>query len=280
LFRLARNDPKSAFAREAATWILLNTPGGLEAGPAAEIILSEHAASSNLVFLCQGLMRARFAGGIALLRGVLEKNPDDTVKAHACYVLATLLREEADTGGNATAAAEAALLFERVTTDFGEVMSDGSLLADRADRQLSNLQGLGIGKPAPEITGDDLEGREMKLSDYRGKVVALVFWGAWCGECMQMVPAEQALVARLAGRPFALIGVNSDTDTAKLNAVLASKKITWRSFRDIQPPNRIAKTWNVDSWPAIYILDRNGVIRFKNVRGQKLSEAVDTLLGE
>lgn len=140
LLRLARADPKSAFARGAATWILLNAPGGVEVGPAAEIILSEHAASSNLVFLCQRLVRAHFAGEKALLRDVLEQNPHDTVKAHACYALATLLRDEAVTGGNLTAEAEAEQLFERVVTDFGEVTSDGMLLADRADRQLADLQ--------------------------------------------------------------------------------------------------------------------------------------------
>ena len=124
----------------SAAWILLNAPGGVEVGPAAEIILSEHAASSNLVFLCQKLVRARFTGEKALLRAVLEQNPHDTVKAHACYALATLLRDEAATGGNLTAEAEAEQLFERVVTDFGEVTSDGMLLADRADRQLADLQ--------------------------------------------------------------------------------------------------------------------------------------------
>ena len=97
-----------------------------------------------------------------------------------------------------------------------------------------------------------------------------------------MYPHERSLVKRLANKPFALIGVNSDRDKAKLKPRLEEENITWRSFwngpQGTSGP--ISKAWNVRSWPTIYVLDHKGVIRYKTVRGEKMDEAVETLLAE
>ncbi len=124
----------------------------------------------------------------------------------------------------------------------------------------------------------------MKLSDYRGKVVVLSFWGTWCGPCMALVPPEKALVERLKGKPFALLGINSDSDRDKLKSVMLEKGITWRSWWDrgrIGGP--IATRWDVHAWPTIIVLDGHGVIRFKGLPHhvpKLLDEAVDSLLKE
>lgn len=97
-----------------------------------------------------------------------------------------------------------------------------------------------------------------------------------------MYPHERSLVKRLADKPFALIGVNSDTDKEKLKKRMAEERITWRSFwngpKGTDGP--ISKAWNVRGWPTIYVLDHKGVIRFKDVREQQMDEAVDQLLKE
>lgn len=87
---------------------------------------------------------------------------------------------------------------------------------------------------------------------------------------------------RLKDKPFALIGVNSDTDRGKLKERMAKEKITWRSFWNGPKgmDGAISRAWNVHSWPTIYVLDHKGVIRFKNVRGKQMDEAVDQLLAE
>jgi len=97
-----------------------------------------------------------------------------------------------------------------------------------------------------------------------------------------MYPHERSLVKRLADKPFALIGMNSDKDKDKLASRLKEENITWRSFWNGPEGTRgpISARWNVSSWPTIYVIDAEGVIRFKNVRGEKVDEAVDGLLAE
>ncbi len=97
-----------------------------------------------------------------------------------------------------------------------------------------------------------------------------------------MYPHERSLVKRLQNEPFALIGVNSDKDLEKLRPRLDEENITWRSFWNGPDGTSgpISTEWNVHGWPTIYVLDKQGVIRFKNVRGESMDEAVDELLAE
>ncbi len=96
-----------------------------------------------------------------------------------------------------------------------------------------------------------------------------------------MYPHERSLVKRLEGKPFALLGINSDRDREKLKDVLKKEEITWRSWWDGgSTSGPIASKWNVTGWPTIYVLDAKGVIRYRDVRDKKLDEAVDKLLQE
>ena len=97
-----------------------------------------------------------------------------------------------------------------------------------------------------------------------------------------MYPHERSLVQRLAGKPFALLGINSDSDKDNLKTVMEKEQITWRSWwngpKGTNGP--LSKKWNVHGWPTIYVLDAQGVIRFRDVRGEAMDEAVDALLKE
>ena len=97
-----------------------------------------------------------------------------------------------------------------------------------------------------------------------------------------MYPHERSLVERLKDQPFALIGVNSDKDKDELRKRMAEENITWRSFWNGPEGTRgpISARWNVTGWPTIYVIDHEGVIRYKNVRGEKMDAAVDELLAK
>lgn len=138
-----------------------------------------------------------------------------------------------------------------------------------------------VGDMAPEIEGEDVKGEAFRLSEYRGQVVVLDFWGLWCPHCRTMFPTGRAMVERLAEQPFVWLGVNSDRDREHLKTAMKREQINWRSFWDGgSPSGPIAAAWNVLGWPTIYVLDAQGMIRFKNLRGSELEVAVEQLLAE
>jgi hypothetical protein len=100
-----------------------------------------------------------------------------------------------------------------------------------------------------------------------------------------MYPHERSLVKKMEGRPFALIGVNSDKDRDALKPVLEKEQITWRSFWNGTEGTGgpISKAWHVQGWPTLYVLDAQGVIRHKwtGSPGDKvLDEAIEALVKE
>jgi peroxiredoxin len=177
---------------------------------------------------------------------------------------------------------EAERLFERTIAEFADVKSPrrGTPLAEIARSGLHELRDLSIGRVAPEIEGKDADGLAFKLSDYRGKVVVLTFSGNWCGPCRGMYPDERELVKQLKDKPFALLSVSTDADLATLQQSIKDAEITWRCWWDGGREGPICKEWNITSFPTVYVLDGSGTIRFKDVRGPSLDEAVNRLLKE
>ena len=96
-----------------------------------------------------------------------------------------------------------------------------------------------------------------------------------------MFPHERSLVKRLEGKPFALLGINSDVDREKTKQQNKEQQITWRSWwNGGSTSGPIAKAWNVSAWPTIYVLDAQGIIRAKGVRDKSMDKVVDQLLAE
>jgi cytochrome oxidase Cu insertion factor (SCO1/SenC/PrrC family) len=84
-----------------------------------------------------------------------------------------------------------------------------------------------------------------------------------------MIPHERSLVNRLSGKPFVLIGVNSDMDAEKLKSDLKENQVTWRSFQNQRKEYPISEEWKVQSWPTLYLIDHKGVIKKKWLGGPR-----------
>jgi thiol-disulfide isomerase/thioredoxin len=142
------------------------------------------------------------------------------------------------------------------------------------------MQNLVVGKPAPEIDGVDFDGKPLKLSDYRGKVVALVFWGTWCGPCMAEVPHERELVEKYKGRPFAMLGVDCNEPKEVAAKVMESERITWPNWHDGEDSGPIADLYHVSGFPTVFVIDANGQIRSTRSHGDGLAKLVEQLVVE
>ena len=265
----ARSDPSDPANLTALTMVVTRLPETPEGRAAADLILKEYLHDESVESAFEPLVRTESELAIEILRAAYHSSPHPSVKAHAGFSLACLLKTRAERDGwsnpsrSRAEAAEAGSLFEASTKDEGNLLVGRNSMAELASAQLDELQTLSVGKAAPEISGKDTDGRSLRLSDYRGKVVVLAFWGNWYSLCRSMFPYERSLVLRMKGRPFVLLGVNSDHETDIAQSLAEDQTITWRSWWDggeVQG-GPIAQGWNVQALPDIFIIDQQGVIR-------------------
>jgi hypothetical protein len=187
---LAEKNPKDPVAVDALVWVVNNTTGvarGKESPRAKALaaLLKEHVTSDRIGRVCPGLVRSQDKESADLLRAILDKNPDKDVQGLACLSLAQQLKGRADrTAEEQPKEAEklrkeSEELFERAADKYADVKFGRGKIGDTAKTELFELRFLSIGKEAPDIEDEDIDGKKFKLSDYRGKVVLLDFWGDW-----------------------------------------------------------------------------------------------------
>ena len=122
-----------------------------------------------------------------------------------------------------------------------------------------------VGKRAPDVSAEDLNGETFKLSDHRGKVVLLFFWGDWCPYCRHSFPYLKELGLKMEGRDFVILGVNNDPAKSEALRGLQREKVKWSSWYDgLKGP--IAQQWRITGFPEFILIDANGIVR-KRVHG-------------
>jgi hypothetical protein len=177
---IAKQNAEDPAALDALVWVVTNAGYGSAANQAIDLLTQHHIESPKLAQVCQRMMYNGSPGAQQLLRSALEQSPHKDVQGWACYSLAKAMMR-ANRGGQEKSGqpSEAENLLERVASEFAEVSSYRGTLADMAKADLFELRHLAIGCVAPDIEGEDIDGVHFKLSDYRGKVVVLDFWGNW-----------------------------------------------------------------------------------------------------
>ena len=104
----------------------------------------------------------------------------------------------------------------------------------------------------------ELDGKQMQLSDYRGRVVILNFWATWCLPCVEETQSLVALQKEVAPRNATVLGVSIDDDAQAYQQFLVDHKIDFPTFRD--PSEKIATAYGTHMWPETYIIGRDGRI--------------------
>jgi thiol-disulfide isomerase/thioredoxin len=122
---------------------------------------------------------------------------------------------------------------------------------------------LSVGSKAPEVVSQDIDGKKVKLSDLKGKVVVLDIWATWCPPCRGMIPHTKTLVEKMKDKPFVFVSVSADAEKATLVNFLKSTSMPWTHWWTGN--GGIVADWEVQAFPTIYVIDHNGVIREKIV---------------
>jgi thiol-disulfide isomerase/thioredoxin len=261
------------------------------AAKAADLIGANFADSAKLKPVLPTLGRS--ASGQKLLKVIHEKATDKDLKGTTLYYIASGMLEEADypRGGppvpadkQAAAFKEAETLLNQVAKEYGDVEISGrgkkEPLAKAVETQLFFLNNLTVGKVLPDSACEDLDGKKVKISDYRGKVVVLDIWATWCGPCRAMIPHERELVKNLKDKPFAFISLSADDEKDTLVKFIEKEPMPWVHWWNGGAKGGPVSDYKVQFFPTVYVLDEKGVIRYKHVREKAMDEAIDVLLKE
>ncbi len=171
---------------------------------------------------------------------------------------------------------EAQTLLEKRNPDLPE-----NVFTRLAKESMKMLRTADVGNPAPDFTGPTPDGDQLSLKEAMGKVTLIDFWASWCRPCRVENPNVVRVHNQYKDQGFNIISVSLDRPGQReqwLNAI-KDDKMDWFHVSNLQFWNDpIAKKYGVRSIPATYILDENGVIVAKNVRGQALGQKVGELI--
>ncbi|MCU0405053.1 MAG: AhpC/TSA family protein [Chitinophagaceae bacterium] len=155
-----------------------------------------------------------------------------------------------------------------------------SIFAESLEEQMGNERTLGYGQVAPDFAQEDPDGKPVSLKDFRGKYVLVDFWASWCGPCRQENPNVVQAYKKYKNKNFTVLGVSLDRDKPRWLQAISDDQLTWPHVSDLKFwQNEVAKLYKVSSIPQNYLLDPEGRIIGKNLRGAALEEFLEKTLG-
>ncbi len=153
----------------------------------------------------------------------------------------------------------------------GIIASKRITLADYHEVELKHAP---EGKPLPPLVGMDIDGRDVKLADQRGKVILLDFWATWCGPCKQEMPLLQLLWERVKDKDFVWVSVSVDDDEQAWKDFVRHNKLGGIQLRS----QDWASALFVGSYPTVLLVDPSGIMQCE-LRGESIAQAVTAMLG-
>lgn len=226
---------------------------------------TNHIKSPKLAPMCMALVACGDNQSMNLLRRIEKENPDKTVRGVAALGIAML---DKNLGDDAKVMAERLSMLRKAIIDAADVVVDGSSVAEMAQDELYIIMNLSKGRVAPNLNGVGSGGQPMKLSNYSGKIVLLVFWNSGgegpdaVNNMLRSVKADE----RFAGKQFEVVGVNSDpTKVLRDLEMRKENPVDWPNFSD--PENKLGKQFRVGSWPLAYVLDGERKIHYFGALG-------------
>jgi thiol-disulfide isomerase/thioredoxin len=143
---------------------------------------------------------------------------------------------------------------------------------------LKRIKGVSVGSEGPEIALPTPAGPIMRLSDLRGKYVLIDFWASWCGPCRRENPNVIKTYATYKDKGFEIFGVSLDQEKSAWLSAIAKDQLTWPQVSDLQYWNSVAaQAYQVTAIPMTFLLDPQGIVIAKGLRGDSLNQYLTTL---
>ncbi len=287
LKQLLRADLNHEWSLKYAAWLLVNDTSISTSSQRAILnaAQSRHLRSSELGPLCVAMIHLNDHGepapsgkvpvrsqGMKLLEEIKKSNPNPEVQGQAALALSIM---QGALGDDPRIMARRIQNLREAIIKSADIRMENTSVAEMARDELFKINHLSKGRTAPDIAGVDSGARPMNLSDFRGKVVMLVFWSSWDPQAGRALELLRSNVADHINAPFVMLGVNRDSLT-NLRALEADRIVTWRNFTD--PDQTIAKQYRMNRWPYCMVMDQQGVIQYKGAIGSFADAVVSDLL--
>lgn len=237
-----------------------------------QTILANHLRAPGISAFAIALVDNGDPKSLPVLEQIIEENPDKTVQGVAALGASLLLKNL----GDAPELMKKRLTYLRTAIIQAADQKIGERsVADIASDELYVIRFLIKGREAPALSGADVGGRIVKLSDFRGKIVVLLFWDAKAQETDKMIELTNRLVEKYKGQPVSVLGVTPE-DLGRIRTLQADGSILWNNISD--PADKLAAEYRIGVRPAVFVLDKKGVIQFNGLPGSFVELTVDALL--
>ena len=176
---------------------------------------------------------------------------------------------------------EAQKMYDALTPEIKETLPAKNILKSLEVAKAREEKGKSteIGATAPNFSGPTPDGKELSLKEAMGKVTIIDFWAAWCKPCRVENPNVVKIYNKYHPKGLNIIGVSLDRKEEDWKKAIADDKLSWNHISSLDYFNdAVAKLYNVEAIPATFILDENGVIVAKNLRGPELESKISELL--
>lgn len=164
--------------------------------------------------------------------------------------------------------------FEAELVKFADEVKEeikGNATVDTFVKQMALLKTVQVGQIAPSFTANTADGKPVSLSDYKGKYVLVDFWASWCQPCRQENPNVVKVYNKYKAKNFDILGISLDTDKAAWLGAIKADGLTWTHVSELKDFNgETVKRYQVQAIPTSYLIDPNGKIAAKNLRGEEL----------
>lgn len=135
-----------------------------------------------------------------------------------------------------------------------------------------------IGDKYVDFGQQNINGETIKLSDLNGKIVLLEFWGSWCAPCREGHPELIKIYNEFKDKGFEILGVAAETDKKRFEDAIQKDGLPWQNVSDLKgDKNKVALIYGISYYPANFLIDKNGIIVAKDLRGEKLRDKLKEL---